>query len=415
MRILFISNFYPPAHFGGMELRLQETIEGFKTKGHQCQVLTSSFVPSNTTLPAETGVTRTLNLESDVYHYQPLHYLLVRRAQLRQNREAFTRVASEFEPDLVFFWCMWNLSPAVIATAKSLFPKRVIQSFAGYWPVEPDAHEKYWLVDSEEHWLGWLKRWFAPLALSRWYRPIQWSDIIFEHAVFVSKYVQDHLRQAGLAFPHSRVILSGIETNQFKPSSAQTAVRSDLAILCAGGWAHHKGAHVLIKAVQLLDEQGVEAFSLTLIGRGHPEERAKLEMMVKDAGLQDRICLQAAVPRDEMPRVLGEHNVLVVPTLSPEPLARIVMEGMACGLTVIASRVGGIPEMIDHGHDGFLFAPGDSRQLSQILTRLAKTPGLRHQVATMARNTAVERFDIQRMIEEIEAFLVEVKAQYKKR
>ena len=118
--------------------------------------------------------------------------------------------------------------------------------------------------------------------------------------------------------------------------------------------------------------------------------------------------LEAAVARNEMPRILGAHDALVVPTVSPEPLARIVIEGMACGLTVLASRVGGTPEMIDHGHDGFLFAPSDSYRLSELLQRLADEPALRERLGAAARVTSVVRFDIQRMVDEIEQYLEEV-------
>jgi glycosyltransferase involved in cell wall biosynthesis len=112
-----------------------------------------------------------------------------------------------------------------------------------------------------------------------------------------------------------------------------------------------------------------------------------------------------------MPQILGGHDVVVVPTLSPEPLARIVMEGMACGLVVIASHTGGSPEMIVNGEDGFLFEPGDSGQLGELLAQLAQVPTLRRRVATRARAKAAAQFDIQRMIDEIEEFLEEVMAQ----
>ncbi|MBN1875880.1 MAG: glycosyltransferase family 4 protein [Anaerolineae bacterium] len=411
MRILTLSNLYPPTHLGGMELRLQETIQGLQERGHQCQVLTSDFVPPGIVLSDEPGVARFLSLDADVYHYKPLHYVLNRQAQLRQNVEAFKNLARAFRPDLVFFWCMWNLSPALIATAKALFPGRVVQSFAGYWPVEPDAHEQYWLTETPGRITDVIRRLLAPLVLSRWYRPVRWSDITFEHAVFVSQYVYDYLGQAGLVFPHAKVIFSGIETDEFIPAHSGASTTSELRVLCAGGWARHKGAHTVIEAIRLLDEQGVSNISLTVIGRGHPNERVELEALVRDAHLEGRVVFRTAVARDNMPDVYREHDVLVVATLSAEPLARTVMEGMASGLTVVASATGGTPEMIADGRDGLLFAPGDSRQLSVLLQRLVEAPDLRERLAAAARVTAVARFDIRRMVDEIEGFLEEVVAQ----
>jgi glycosyltransferase involved in cell wall biosynthesis len=418
MRLLFVSNLYPPANLGGMELRCQEVVQGLEALGHACTVLTSDFAPEGVVIPAQPNVRRTLALESDVYHYRPMEHLTQYAGRLRGNEAALRAAAADARPDLAFFWGMWNLSPALIAAARKIFPGRVVQSFAGYWPIEPDAHEQYWRANDGDRKGQIFRRTLASLALSRRYRPAHWPEITFDHAIFCSRFVEERLVAGGVSFPHARVIFSGIDTDQFRPAGDPGQRQADIMrVLFAGGLTHHKGAHTVIEALLALPGdgrlagQGKRQISLTLVGRGHAEYENILQGMAAHPALKGRVSFRPAVPRAEMPAVLREHDVFVLPTLTEEPLSRAVMEGMSSGLAVVASDSGGTPEMITHGADGLLFPPGDCAALAEHLGRLAEDPGLRVCLGQAARQTALARFDIRRMICEIEAFLEESLAQ----
>jgi glycosyltransferase involved in cell wall biosynthesis len=173
----------------------------------------------------------------------------------------------------------------------------------------------------------------------------------------------------------------------------------------AGGVAPHKGASTLIEAMRLLTERGEQDVHLTIVGHGHPAHRASLKEMVDRHALTERVHFQPAIPRREMPGLLQQSDALVLPTLSEEPLSRLVMEAMACGLVVLATHTGGTPEMIDHGVDGLLFAPGDSETLARYLTMVAKTPEIGAALAIAARRKAERQFRVERMVDEIEGFL----------
>jgi glycosyltransferase involved in cell wall biosynthesis len=414
MRILFLSNFYPPAHLGGKEIRCQEVVQGLGMRGHACLVLTSDFAPKGVTLPDQAEVCRVLALEADVHKYHPLQHLLRYPARLRANLCILDATISTFEPDLVFIWGMWNLSPALAALAEERLPGRVVYSFGGYWPLEPDVHEQYWKA-RDDHWLGrQFRRALASLALSSRYRPVHACSLTFPHAITCSQSVLDQLQEGGLILPHGKVMFSGIDVNYFVPiQEPGSCAPGQLNVLYAGGLSPRKGIHVLIQAMRLLVRQGHQHIHVTIVGEGHSEYRIELERMVNDAALSESVHFQPAVPRCDMPRLLQQFDALVLPSGSevPEPLSRVVMEAMACGLVVVGTGAGGTPEMIEHGVDGLLFAPGDSAALADHIRSVAADPHLRQRLSTMARHTAEARFQIGRMVDEIEAFLEGVLAE----
>lgn len=411
MRVLFISNFYPPAHLGGKEIRCQQVVQGLRSKGHTCLVLTSSFVPHGATLPDQPDVRRLLALESDAYYYHPLDHLLHHPVRLRANLNVLEKTISEFEPDLVFVWGTWNLSPALAAAAEEQLPGRVVYSFAGYTPLEPDVHERFWRAQNGKWFDRQLRRAIAPLALSSRYRPIQARSLEFAHAITCSQFVLRRLREGGLALPHANVVFSGIDVSRFVPGPATTPrCPGELEVVYAGELSPRKGVHVAIEAIHLLAERGYQRVKLTIVGSGHPGYRARLESMVRDANLARSVEFRSAVSRDDMPLLLRQFDALVLPSGSdvPEPLSRAVMEAMSCGLVAVGTNAGGTPEMIKHGTDGLLFKPGDSADLASCLIALAEDAELRQRLSSAARQTAETRFDIERMVDEIEAFLAQV-------
>jgi glycogen(starch) synthase len=406
MRLLFVSNFYPPAHLGGKEIRCQEVVQGLQSRGHICLVLTSDFAPPGVPLPDQPGVRRMLALEAGVYYYCPFDHLLHHPARLRANLNVLKAAVSESRPDLVFIWGTWNLSPALAAAAEELLPGRVVYSFGGCTPIEPDVHEQFWRVQDGKWSSQQIRRVLAPFALSRRYRPVQARALRFEHAITCSQFVLARLREAGLALPNARVVFSGIDVNHFVPGSlAKSHTLNGLKVIYAGGIASHKGVHTAIKAIHLLVEQGRREINLTIVGQGHPAYRASLKEMVARAALEKWVHFQPPVPRCDMHRLLHQFDVLVLPTLMDEPLSRVVMEAMACGLVVVASNNGGTPEMIEDGINGLLFDPGNSVQLANHLQVIAMSREKRQRLATAARQTAEMRFQLSRMVGEIETFL----------
>jgi glycosyltransferase involved in cell wall biosynthesis len=114
------------------------------------------------------------------------------------------------------------------------------------------------------------------------------------------------------------------------------------------------------------------------------------------------------VPPAEMPGLLRKSDVLVVPSIWPEPLARVLLEGMISGLVVVATPTGGTPEIVSDGENGLLFTPGNSEDLAQKIARLADDPESRSRLARAGKQTIMERFTVTKMMDDIETFLQDV-------
>lgn len=135
-------------------------------------------------------------------------------------------------------------------------------------------------------------------------------------------------------------------------------------ILYIGRLVWYKGVHVLLKAFRGLKDENVK---LLIAGSG-PE----LEAVKRYSKADHRIIPLGFISEVEKQRLLMDVNLVVVPSLWPEPFPMIVLESFGSGTPVIASKIGGIQEVIEDGVNGRLFEPGNSEELSKILAELAE-------------------------------------------
>lgn len=147
---------------------------------------------------------------------------------------------------------------------------------------------------------------------------------------------------------------------------------------------------------------------LTILGKGHSQYEERLRNLVSHHKLSDLVTFHAPIPRTELPEFMGGYDVLLLTSIWAEPLARIMQEGLACGMVVIGSANGGTAETIVHGENGLLFQPGDAVNLAAQIKTLLNNPSMQRTLAVGGRKTAEERFDINKMVNELEAYLEEV-------
>jgi len=160
-------------------------------------------------------------------------------------------------------------------------------------------------------------------------------------------------------------------------------------VVCAGRLHPSKGQATLIEALgqRAADLEGV---TLHLLGDGG--ERAKLEELARRCGLEGRVVFRGAVSREEVLREMASAEVTVVPSLD-EAFGLVNIESMSVGTPVVASRVGGIPEIVRDGVDGFLFEPGNDLELGDRLLEVLSDRELREQMGRNARRRFLEEFE----------------------
>jgi glycogen synthase len=413
MRILFLSNFFPPARSGGYTQWCHEVTESLAERGHTIGVLTSQFELSK--MPAgEKNIYRLLHLEGDLVYYQPLHFFTKWEKQRKENVASLEQTVKNFSPDLLFVWGMWALSKSLPVLAEQLLPGRVVYYLSDYWPAAVDMHTSYWQLPAR-HWLMRApKRVMSNIALPTLAKESQ-HELKLERVICVSARVRDLLVEAGLPIQHARIIHGGTDVARFLSVRDRGHQSESMKLLYAGQLVPHKGVHTAIEAMAILvNKQEIDQITLTLVGAGHPEYEAFLRNLVERERLQDYVTFHKPVSRDKMPAILEEFDVLIFPSIYEEPLARIVQEAMASGLVVVGTTTGGTPEILRDGETGLTFVPEDADGLAEQVAQLITNTDLLCRLAQAGRRNVLENFTLNRMVQEIETYLLESLAESSK-
>lgn len=159
-------------------------------------------------------------------------------------------------------------------------------------------------------------------------------------------------------------------------------------------FSRSKGVHFLIEAMPYILEKYSDAI-LFIVGDG--EEGDSLKSLAQKIGLNGRVVFSKGSP--DTFRLLSAMDVFVFPTLV-EGLGFSAIEALACGVPVAASNVGGVPEVVEDKNTGFLFEPGDVRGLADAILKVLAN-GLGNAVDIRARASVEDKFDINRMADEI--------------
>ncbi len=195
------------------------------------------------------------------------------------------------------------------------------------------------------------------------------------------------------------VIHCGVDTQVFQPRPG--AVRSmdaggPFSILCTGTLHEVKGQSYLVEACRLLDRRGI-GFVCHFVGDG-PDCGALAEQIAR-AGLSNRILLHGRRTREQIADLLATVDVVVAPSVPTksgkrEGIPVVLMEAMSSGVPVVASRISGIPELVEHEQSGLLAPPRDASALAEALERLYADPELRQRLGREGRATVLREFDL---------------------
>ena len=410
MRVLFLTNFYPPYESGGMGQSCLQVVESLTQAGHSVSVLTSMLGTRNNPV-REKDVYRWLYLEMDFEPWvQAFKFFLDRKKRERLNLKRFEELTGEWRPDLIFIWGMWNLPRSIAALAEANFPGRVVYRFADYWPTLPSQYVMYWRKTGR----SWFSR-VPKLLLGVLAEGLLVFDrapkLKFEHAMCVSNATRDTLVAAGIPIANARIIHTGMNSSRWvlNDQLQQPGEKGSLKLLFAGRIAPYKGIETAIEAIKVLViDQGRASICLGLAGSGTEGYTQRLLEKITRLGLVTHVKFLGLQPQDEMPDLMHQYDALLVPSTWEEPFSRAVLEGMAAGLVVIGTTLGGTKEIIRHGVNGLLVDPGSVEDLAMSIQLLAEDPNLRRTLSESGQRTVAKEFTVGKMMDAIESFLQEI-------
>ena len=215
--------------------------------------------------------------------------------------------------------------------------------------------------------------------------------LLSDAVVALASFVETALRNAN--FPQSRVrmIPNAVDTDSMQPRN-QSGGDGPVGIGYVGVVNPMKGQDVLIKALRQVISQHPDVqvhFFGDIFDEAYKENMAKY---IRDQSMEDSVKFWGATSNEEALERLRGLDIYVCPSLM-EMCPYNVIEAEATGLPVVASNVGGIPDLIDDGVEGILFPPGDAGALAAALCRLIGDPTERQRMGRMARARAVTRHD----------------------
>ncbi|MBE2260096.1 MAG: glycosyltransferase family 4 protein [Rhodobacteraceae bacterium] len=175
-------------------------------------------------------------------------------------------------------------------------------------------------------------------------------------------------------------------------------VRDVGTVLFLGRLGERKGTFVLLKAVSLLSSAGI-AVRLWLGGDGDIDAIRKC---AADLGIAERVELLGWVSGDRKSRLLNTAGIYCLPSFN-EGLPISLLEAMASGMSVVTTPVGGIPEAVSDGAEGYLVAPGDAEALAEKLRDLIRNPELAEHMGSLGRRKVIEQFAAEVIVPKVEA------------
>lgn len=226
---------------------------------------------------------------------------------------------------------------------------------------------------------------------------------------------QYHMKISGAPKGQVKTIYNGIDLTIFSNLDAaqeRTRVREELGIppeadvlTTVAVLRPPKGIQFLIRAMPAILASHPRAYYL-IVGSG--SHRDALVEEVHKAGVNERVIF--AGMRKDVPRLLAASDIFVLPTLT-EALPTVLAEAMAARLPLVASQVGGIPEMIVEGQNGFLIEPEDQESLARTCIRLLKDQEERAAMGAEGWRIVNQKFSIQRQVEQLkDLYLEQLKA-----
>ncbi len=273
------------------------------------------------------------------------------------------------------------------------FGKTLISTVHSTWKGEAEAirSEPYGRLNPNEKFMvsfNWFLRIFESRMLER-------SDKI----IAVSEYTKrELLKFYKLDEKKIRVIHNGVAVDKFKPAADKLKAKAELgfnpeekAILSVGRLYARKGLFTLIESMPPIVKKFKNA-KFIISGKGLSNEMRKLVDHATKLGVKDNIVFTGYFPDEKLPRLYQAADIFAFSTFY-ENLPFAVLEALSSGLPVVTTNVGGIPEMVEDGKNGFLVAPFNSAELADRILYFLENPKAASDFGFLGRKTIEERFD----------------------
>jgi glycosyltransferase involved in cell wall biosynthesis len=401
VRILAVSNVYPPDYGGGYELQCKQTVEGLRRLGHHVEVLT---------------------VETDMAEPDPLVHRVLRhhepppptpgvRWETRRvrtyiaNYRAAQRATDRLKPDITMGWAPLRIGLDCLAPACARGAPSVL--FVGDWQFA----EEWQLLDRRAA-RSWGDR--PPLShtLVRWPLRRIGRPLRFDQLVLVSQYMKGSYQALHFPVGGMTVVHQGA---RFTPPDLAALPEGDPnALIYLGRIERVKGVHLAIDVMRRLrDDHGRAEARLTIVGGAHTGDHAyvrELEHQVESLGLTDQVTFTGKLSPGEVTEILPRHRVMLLTSQWEEPGPATPIEAMGHGVPVVTTDAGGTPEYVRDGAEGFVVPRDRSDKMAAAAAGLLEDPDLWRRFRTAGWERVAGYLSEERYLRDVDELLTRVRA-----
>ena len=382
MRIALVSKDYPPTkNLGGIGTQTYHLAHGLAALGHQVHVLTQSG-DVNSTYEDETDGVNVIRIAQDPgpKNDMPLSEWISNSA----------RIASEL-------WTLHRKTPLDLVKFADYqgegFVHLMNREYAHPIPTVIQLHAP--IIDEPEQWPETYHE-VIKLAICQEGAALRLADGICSNCGWNADWASERY---GLQRERIPSMHAGVDIEQFRPGKEK---EENPTIAFVGRITKEKGCDLLVKAACQLAEE-YPNLQLWLFGRILNDDFQE-EILARARAFPKLLKFFGHLDRRELPAYLSRAHVFgFVPEFETGP-SNACLEAMACGLPVIITRVGGMPEMVAHGETGLIIPKGDLDALVAALRRLIDDEAVRTRMGACARDYTVKNFDRRKCLRRIETF-----------
>ena len=226
-------------------------------------------------------------------------------------------------------------------------------------------------------------------------------DAKVDKVIAVSNFIRHHLRKTGLLSSKINLVYHGVDTNKFRERTMKPELKSyfgiksnERVIMCVARLSPEKGISQLIKAIPIVLERG-NNIKVVFVGDG--AHRKEYEKLAKDLGVENKVLFLGA--KGNVEEILSIADVFCLSSIN-EALSFAILEAMAEGKPVVATRVGGVPEAVVDKVTGLLVPPGNTRWMASAINRLLEDKRFARKLGLNAKNRVKQDFRFDRMFNE---------------
>lgn len=325
---------------------------------------------------------------------------------LQATQKQILDCAEKHQPDIILVW-QARETGYVIAKIKHLLKVPFIfrQITTWQWHFDRSIKEIFgkrgWYKFFESLKINYLIDYLIEFLLER-KKEKNHALAIYQKAdqvIFVSKIAAAEAEAMGLKSEKVRILPVAIETDFFRPLNKKLELRkelglaSDKIILFIGriNFAE-KGVGYLVEALPEVLNSGVDV-TLVIVGGGG--EIVRLEKLIAELRIKDKVVLAGKQPFAELVRYINASDVFVVPSVWLETFGQVTIEAMACGVPVVTSDAGASPDINIDGQTGFVVPAKNSEKLAEAIIKLLKDDDLKEKMGQAARERVLNNYTYQ--------------------